>query len=151
MDILSNVLIDDFLSYLKLAEGKSALTLSAYRADLNRYKAYQKKNKPPLFQEFLAQQNLCVRSQSRVISTVRSYFRFLENKGYETSFRECLKVPVVKHIPLPHFVSHEEFQKIYQASIIKNKEANTTRNHVVLYLLFGLACRVSEIVHLDLF
>ena len=141
--------MDEFISYLKLAQGKSSLTLSAYRTDLNRYKKYKKQKSSSLFQEFLANQGLCTRSQSRVISAVRSYFRFLEDKGYQTSFRECLKVPIVK-VPLPHFVSHEEFQKIYKASIVKGKEARTTRNHVVLCLLFGLACRVSEIVSLNL-
>ena len=51
-------LIDEFLSYLKLAQGKSSLTLSAYRTDLNRYKRYKKQNDPILFQEFLTHQGL---------------------------------------------------------------------------------------------
>ncbi len=151
MQELSHELIEEFLSHLKLACGRSPLTLSSYRRDLKNYFAYKKNNSNSsfLFQEYLGKKGLSIRSQSRAISAVRSYFRFLEDRGHKIDFREVLKVPVVK-VNLPHFVNHEDFEKILKASTIKDKIVETQRNHVVLYLLYVLACRVSEIVHINL-
>ena len=142
--------VEEFLSHLKLAHGRSPLTLLSYRADLKNYFDYTKNAEPSiLFQEYLEKKGLSARSQSRAISAVRSYFRFLEDHGYEVKFKEALKTPVVK-IPLPHFVNHKEFENILQSAVVRNNSAETQRNHVVLYLLYVLACRVSEVVCLQL-
>lgn len=140
--------VEEFLSHLKLAQGRSPLTLSSYRKDLQYYLKY-KSSFSCLFQEYLSEQGLCVRSQSRAISAVRSYLKFLEDQGYDIDFRETLKTPVVK-INLPYFVSHEEFEKILEASAVPENSAQTHRNHIVLYFLYVLACRVSEMICVNL-
>ena len=142
--------VEEFLSHLKLAHGRSPLTLLSYRGDLKNYFDYTNNAEPSvLFQEYLEKKGLSARSQSRAISAVRSYFRFLEDHGYDIKFKEALKTPVVK-IPLPHFVNHKEFENILQSAVVQNNSAETQRNHVVLYLLYVLACRVSEVVYLQL-
>ena len=142
--------VEEFLSYLKLAHGRSPLTLLSYQRDLKNYFDHINNSESSvLFQEYLEKKGLSTRSQSRAISAVRSYFRFLEDCGYKAEFKEVLKTPVVK-IPLPHFVNHEEFKNILQAAVVRNNSIETQRNHVVLYLLYVLACRVSEIVCLQL-
>ena len=149
MDIFSNDCIDQFLSHLKLAQGCSPLTLESYKRDLNTYLDYKNRSRSLLFQEYLETKGLCLRSQSRTLSAVRSYFRYLEKHGQKVHFKESLKIPVIKK-SLPHFVSHDEFKKIFQASEVPNQKEKTIRNHVVLYFLYGLACRVSEVISLNL-
>ena len=150
MGVVFDQRVEEFLSHLKLAHGRSPLTLLSYRRDLKNYFDYANSSESSvLFQEYLEKKGLSARSQSRAISAVRSYFRFLEDHGYKAQFKEALKTPVVK-IPLPHFVNHEEFENILQSAVVQNNSAETQRNHVVLYLLYVLACRVSEAACLQL-
>jgi len=149
MNIFSNDCAEQFLSHLKLAQGRSPLTLESYKRDLKTYFEYKKKRHSMVFQEYLEKQGLSLRSQSRSMSAVRSYFRYLESQGQKIHFKESLKIPVVKN-PLPHFVSHEEFKKILLSAKVPQQKEKTTRNHVILYFLYGLACRVSEVVSLNL-
>ena len=145
---LSKQFVEEFLSYLKLSENKSPHTLSAYRKDINKYFLYRKKHSHQLFQEYLSGQNLSLRSQSRVISAVRSYFRFLEDQGCHFDFRDQLSIPVFKN-KLPQFVTHLEFDRIIKASQNSNNPHYNDRNQLVLYLFFSLACRVSELADLN--
>ena len=147
-------LVEDFFSHLKWAENKSPHTLLSYKRDLRKYEDYQSRNKNQkkiLFEEYLSQKGLGARSRSRVMSAVRSYFRFLEDRGVRVSALvqvESLAPPSFKS-KLPKFVSHLEFQKILKAGAVSGKNHETKRNELTLYLLFGLACRVSELSSLN--
>ena len=149
-------LVEDFFSHLKWAENKSPHTLLSYKRDLKKYKDYQsrKKNqKKILFEEYLSRKGLSPRSRARAMSAVRSYLRFLEDQGSKLPqtavvHRESL-APLSVQSKLPRFVSHLEFKKILKASAVNGKIYETKRNQLTLYLLFGLACRVSELVSLN--
>ncbi len=146
---ISKRLIEEFLNYLRLVENKSEHTLSSYEGDLNKFYKYQSQKTPFLFIEYLKKQKLTPRSQARAISAIRSYSRFLENRGHKVDFRSQFKMSGVKNA-LPLFVSHREFNKILKSAIVPQKEAHTQRNHLVLYLFFALGCRVSELVSIQM-
>ena len=133
--------ISEYLAHLKLVENKSENTVLAYKRDLKRFLDY-KKNDSRLFPEYLSSQGLSPRSQARVLSAVRSYISFLENQGCKLDFRSRIESSQLKNT-LPFFVSHREFEKI-----LKQAEKDTlyaSRNRLVLFFLFGLGCRVSEL------
>ena len=146
---ISKKLIEEFINFLRFAENKSEHTLSSYQRDLNKFLEYHlKKNSIP-FAEYLKKKKLTSRSQARAISAVRSYSRFLENKGHKVDFRSHFKISGVKNA-LPLFVSNREFEMILESSIVPKKEEHTQRNHLVLYLFFFLGCRVSELTSLQM-
>lgn len=146
-DILSAELVDEFFSHLSLVENKSLNTISSYRRDLKYFKAFRETKSQILFQEYLKKRGLQARSQSRTVSAVRSYFRFLENKGLESHFKEYLLVPGIKPA-LPQFITHKEFNSMLKSGSTSDQN-QTHRNQTLLLLLFGLACRVSEVISIN--
>ena len=58
-----------------------------------------------------------------------------------------LRLPKVR-VGLPKTITVNEFEKLYKACQVDNAYA-TARNQVTLLLLFGVGCRVSELIALD--
>lgn len=141
--------LNQFLEELEIH--RSIHTLSAYKRDLRLYSQFLKDNVDntdiSLFYEYIDKQGLNPRSKARIISSIRTYFRFLESKGVNTPLRKLNPVRAQKS--LPRFISQEEFQKLYQSANMKENH-KTVRNHITLLLLFGLGCRISEIIQLNL-
>ncbi len=138
--------LNQFLEELEIHY--SPHTLSAYKRDIRLYNEFTKHNKNiSLLYEYIDKKGLSARSKARVISSIRSYLRFLESQGQKTQLKKLTPVPTQSE--LPKLISVEEFWKIYKAADAKdvNKSA---RNHIILLLLFGLGCRISEIIQLDL-
>lgn len=123
-------------------------TFSAYKRDLHLYNHFFKNDKDiSSFYEFIDKKGLSPRSKARIISSVRSYLRFLESKGQKTQLQKLSPIPVKSN--LPKLISPKEFSKIYKAAANSDTH-KTARNHVTLLLLFGLGCRVSEVIQLNL-
>lgn len=139
----------EFFEDLQHIRGRSLNTVLAYRRDLEFWKAYSESSHSVMgFYDFLKQQNLSVRSQARIISSLRTYFRFCESRGQKSPELRELRPPKVK-AKLPHAITPEEFQRLFQASEIPDRP-KTIRNQVTLLFLYGLGCRVSELIELDL-
>ena len=129
-------------------------TLLAYKRDLKLYGDFLKKQEDiSLFHEYIDKKGFSSRSKARIISSVRSYLFFREEKAPKNqtenkSHRQKLKSVPIK-MSLPKLVSPAEFQAILKSA--EEKESHkTARNHITLFLLFGLGCRISEIVGLNL-
>ncbi len=149
--------LSDFFEELQFVRGRSQNTVLAYRRDLELYEEFQQKfSDISRIYEFLTKRQLSVRSQARVISSIRTYLRFLEKRGEKAPHLRQLRPPKVK-VALPKAISVEDFQRLYNASTIidaseKNEEMakkKSARNHMTLMLLFGLGCRVSELINLN--
>ncbi|MEC9282581.1 MAG: tyrosine-type recombinase/integrase [Bdellovibrionota bacterium] len=143
----------DFFDELENVRGRSKNTVQAYRRDLELYKEYLDSGKSsggiPGFYEFLKKQKkLSVRSQARCISSLRTYFKFCEGNGRKSPELRELRPPKVK-VGLPKPITEEEFHKLYKACEMESK-IKTARNQMALLLLYGLGCRVSELIDLDL-
>lgn len=139
----------EFFSDLEQIRGRSRNTVMAYRRDLELWEEYLKTSDHiPGFYEFMKKRDLSPRSQARVISSLRTYFKFLEANGKPAPQLRELKAPKVK-VGLPKVLSPEEFRKLYDACVVDEK-ARTARNQITLLLLYGLGCRVSELISLNL-
>lgn len=139
----------EFFHDLQHVRGRSLNTVMAYRRDLELWMVYREKSKSiPGFYEFMKKQNLSPRSQARVISSLRTYYKFCENAGLEAAELRELKTPQVK-LSLPQSLASEDFFKLVEACKVES-EARTLRNQVVLFFLYGLGCRVSELIQLNL-
>ncbi len=139
----------EFFGDLQHVRGRSLNTVMAYRRDLELYRLFKEKNKPlPEFFDFLRENNLSVRSQARIVSSVRTYLRFCETKGEKVPELSELRPPRVK-AKLPKTLSLQEFEQLLVSCVAESPD-RTSRNQITLLLLYGVGCRVSELINLDL-
>ena len=143
------VLWVEFFDDLQNVRGRSLNTVMAYRRDLELYSDFTDKKKPvALFYEFMRERQLSERSQARVISSLRTYFRFLEENEIAAPELRELKPPRVK-AKLPKVITQDEFLKLIDSCEVEDM-SRTIRNRITLLLLFGLGCRVTELIGLNL-
>ena len=139
----------DFFEDLQHVRGRSQNTVMAYRRDLELYEEFLATGRElGRFYEFMKGRKLSPRSQARVVSSLRTYFRFLEASGEKAPELRELRPPKVKP-GLPKPITLEDFQKLLVACRVEDPHRGA-RNHLTLMLLFGLGCRVSELVGLNL-
>jgi integrase/recombinase XerD len=139
----------EFFEDLEHIRGRSRNTVMAYRRDLELFEEYWKSSTDIKgFYLFMKKRQLSARSQARVISSLRTYFKFLEGRGQKAPLLRELKAPKVK-VGLPKVLSVEEFRRLYNAC--ETEDLNrTARNRLTLLMLYGLGCRVSELIGLNL-
>lgn len=139
----------EFFDDLQHVRGRSQNTIMAYRRDMDLYLRFKEKNSRLLeFYDFMKTEGLSPRSQARVISSLRTYFRFCEAHGQKCPELRELRPPKVK-TSLPKSLSSEDFQRLFVACDVPD-EAKKTRNQLTLLFLYGLGCRVSELIGLNL-
>lgn len=139
----------EFFDELQNVRGRSLNTVMAYRRDLELFVEFKKEHKDiATFFEFMKRRGLSPRSQARVISSLRTYFRFLEKHGEKADELRQLRQPKVKN-KLPKVLHHEDFQKLFEAAR-GDIEERTERNQLTLLLLFGSGCRVSELIQMNI-
>ncbi len=139
----------EFFDDLENVRGRSRNTVLAYRRDLELYNDFQATQQTvTAFYGYMKAHGLSDRSQARVISSLRSYFKFCEeNKVSAPELRE-LRPPRVK-AKLPKVLTEDEFKKLFASCELQDSN-RTLRNRITLLLLFGLGCRVSELIALNL-
>lgn len=139
----------EFFDDLQQVRGRSRNTVMAYRRDLELFSEYRSTTTHLHgFFHFLKKKKLSARSQARVISCVRTYLRFCETHGLKTPELRELKLPKVNN-KLPRLLTINEYYKLIDASKCENP-FKSARNQITLLMLFGLGCRVSELIQLNL-
>jgi integrase/recombinase XerD len=138
-----------FFEDLELVRGRSRNTIMAYRRDIDLFEKFYEKSKDlTAFYSFMKTQGLSPRSQARVISSVRTYFKFCQLKGAKIPLLKELRPPKVK-VGLPRPLTLLEFDRLFKASETQDP-MRTARNQITLLLLYGLGCRVTELIGLSL-
>lgn len=153
-----NDFIKNYMRYLKLERSYSPNTLEAYHHDLEYLMAYAKKNDKSLlelklddlenFSASLHDMNVAPRSQARILSGVRSFYRFLVLDDYiQDDPTELLPSPQIgQH--LPEYLTVEEVDMLESAIDLSKWEGQ--RNKAIIETLFSCGLRVSELVNLKL-
>lgn len=140
----------DFFEDLEFVRGRTKNTILSYRRDLELYESFKKDHKDiHSIYAFLKQQGLSDRSQARFISSLRTYFKYLESKGRSAPELRALKLPKVK-VNVPKILSENEFKRLLCAAQVAPNKEDSQRNQLVLWLLYGLGCRVSELIKIEL-
>lgn len=153
----SNI-VRQYQRYLKLQRGYSANTLDAYIRDLLKLINYVEEEHKDLLsvqlsdlQHFAASLHdigIHPRSQCRILSGIRSFFRFLELEGYrDDDPSELLESPVLGD-HLPEVLSTAEVDMLENAIDLSKWEGH--RNRAIIEVLFSCGLRVSELVTLHL-
>jgi len=155
---IGNDILRRYFQYLRLERSYTSNTLDAYLKDLQKLINYysdegidfRKVTLEQLDQFAKALQELGVgpRSVARILSGVRSFYRFLTlEKEIETDPTELLESPKIgKH--LPEVLSLPEIDAIEEAIDLSKPEG--IRDLAIIEVLFSCGLRISELVGLKL-
>jgi integrase/recombinase XerD len=152
--------IGEFKSFLTIEKSLSENSVEAYIRDLEKLYAYLKQSgklPPPdevqledlrHFIEALNNAGLSARSQARIISAIRAFYKYLliENK-LENDPTLLLEAPKTGR-KLPEVLSVEEIDKIIAAIDLSKPEGH--RNKTIIETMYGCGLRVSELVNLKI-
>ena len=147
-----------YLRYLKLQRNFTSNTVDAYERDLQKLLTYLdgEKIKPENveledLQHFAASLHdigVTARSQCRILSGIRSFYKFLVTDGYiQDDPTELLESPQLGD-HLPEVLSVEEIDMIESAIDLSKWEGH--RNKAIIEVLFSCGLRVSELTNLKL-
>jgi len=151
--------LQDYRHYLKLERGLSANSIENYSLDVIKLMKYLDVNKIEVsptkisdksIQEFIysASKNLNARSQSRLISGLRSFFGFLIFEDYrKDNPLDLMESPKIGR-KLPDTISIAEVDKIIAAVDLSKFEGE--RNRAIIETLYGCGLRVSELIDLKI-
>lgn len=153
---LKNI-VKAYTRYLRLQRNYSGNTLDAYLRDLDKLLVYlQGEGKDVLdvtladlqhFSASLHDIGIGARSQCRILSGVRSFYRFLVLDGYLLDDpTELLESPVLPD-HLPEVLTVEEIDRLEEFDMSKPE---SHRNRAIVEVLFSCGLRVSELVTLKI-
>ena len=156
MDPQTSKIRKDYLRYLRLQRSVSPNTLEAYALDLDKLLVFLEREGKVVtdvtltdlqtFAAGLHDIGIGPRSQCRILSGVRSFYRFLVMDGYmDSDPTELLESPVLgEH--LPEFLTPQEVDKLKESIDLSKPEGH--RNRAIIEVLFSCGLRVSELINL---
>ena len=151
-------IVDKYTAYLRLEKGLSDNTEMAYLDDLNKLTTYIERAPESSIltltykdlHSFIAQLHdlgISARSQARIISGIKSFFRFLLTEKYiETDPTDLLEMPKIGRT-LPDVLTVNEINQLIDSIDLSLPEGQ--RNRAILETLYSCGLRVSELVHLQ--
>lgn len=151
-----NELINQYQIYLRLERSLSENTREAYLSDLDKLCAFassEGKNLKEisyedlqLFVAGLRDIGIHPRSQARIISGIRSFYRFLLLEDYiQTDPTELLESPKIG-MKLPEVLTVGEIDRLIDSIDLTQQEGQ--RNRAILEVLYSCGLRVSELINL---
>ncbi|WP_455672709.1 site-specific tyrosine recombinase XerD [Phocaeicola sp.] len=154
----TNKILAKYKQYLKLEKSLSNNTVEAYLTDLDKLLAFLTlENITPLevklenleaFSAGLHDIGIHPRSQARILSGVRSFYRFLIIEDYlEADPTELLESPQIG-FKLPEVLTIDEIDRLIEGIDRGTKEGQ--RNRAILETLYSCGLRVSELCNLKL-
>ncbi len=152
--------IKDFRIFLKLEKSLSANSVEAYARDIRKFSGFLEMQQYEVspsgvelhhLTEFLVWINelgLSSRSQARLISGIKSFFKYLLLEDViETDPTSLLEIPRIGR-KLPEVLSIEEIESILAEIDLSKPEGR--RNRAMIEVLYGCGLRVSELINLRL-
>ena len=153
-------ILSDYRSYLRIERSLSPNTVTSYLSDIAKLRDMYPDRSPQeldgddlsAFLSSEAGHGISKRSQSRTVSSLKSFYGFLEIEGrLRRNPAETIGSPKIsRHIPA--VLSIEEVDRIISSVDLSAPEGH--RNRAILEVLYSCGLRVSELVSLrisDLF
>lgn len=156
--------LDSYLRHLAIERGLSKNTLSAYKADLSKYRDFLDDSglselsitRAQLgdFLMWLNSQQLKAASSARILAAVRGYQKYLllENLRTDDPSQQVKSPKLPKR--LPKALSQAQVMSLLAASGPEPDDETADvlrlRNRAILELMYSSGCRVSEVAQLDL-
>ena len=149
----------DYSHYLKIERGLSSHTLQNYIRDVKKLISFLNKKKissspiaikDEVIQQFIYEiaKEISPRSQTRIISGLRSYFNYLIFENYRASNpTDLIETPKIG-VKLPDTLSEQEINNLISA--IDLSKAEGERNRAMLETMYSCGLRVSELIDLKI-
>lgn len=147
--------LNEFFDYLENEKRYSPNTVNAYKRDLKDFVDFTKQEGAQEIDEltiknylaFLYIENLNKKTISRRISSLKSYYKFLENKyKIKRTFINEIKCPKQDKL-LPDMIYKDELNKLLNFSMTGKF---SFRNKAIIFLLYSSGIRVSELCNITL-
>jgi len=149
-----------FDAFLRLEKSLSQNSVEAYRHDIEKLTAFLEENNIAVqpteislhhlqdFLKWLNQTSLNARSQMRIISGIRAFYKYLllENLISDDP-TQLLDMPRIGR-KLPEFLTIDEIERLIAAIDLSKPEGE--RNKAIIETLYGCGLRVSELVNLKI-
>lgn len=152
--------IKGFKTYLSLERSLSSNSVEAYVHDvykltqffdINRIQVSPEKTEPSHIKSFLkwiSELGVSPRSQSRMISGLKAFFKYLLIEDLiELDPTALIESPIIGR-KLPEVLSIKEIEKLLSAIDLSKPEGQ--RNKAILETLYGCGLRVSELIELKI-
>lgn len=145
--------VHKFLDYLKYEKGFSDYTIKSYETDLREFYdfALEEKVDVELVRKYLRklyENKYSSRSISRKVSTLKSYFKYLESEGIiKDNFMRLISNPKIEKT-LPNYLNYEDLEKLLAFPDRSNKYG--LRDALILEMLYSSGVRVSEFANMKL-
>lgn len=150
--------LDGYAVYIGLERGLSQNTVIGYRFDIEKFINYLKDSGTalrdvtlPILQQFVADMHdvgISPRSQARIVSGLKSFFKYLVMAGYtEENPSIMLETPNIG-LHLPEVLTLEEIDRLENE--IDTSTTEGVRNYAIIETLYGCGLRVSELVNLEI-
>jgi integrase/recombinase XerD len=145
-----------FLNHLQIERGLAANSIAAYRRDLEKFRLFLNGQDLAIvtpqvitaFEVSLKQASLSVPTINRVDSTLRSFFRHLQQEhGFSDPTLEI--VPSKSTRRLPKALTISQMLSLIDAAY-KASDPITLRDQAMLELLYSSGARVSELIGINL-
>lgn len=150
--------ISDFKTFLKLERSLSDNSVEAYLRDISKFADYLKsgdnipgpgeikKEHITGFIIFINELGLSARSQARIISGLKAFFKYLLLEDIITSDPSALVESPKTGRKLPEVLSVEEIDRLLGAIDLSKPEGQ--RNKAIIETLYSCGLRVSELINL---
>ena len=156
--VVQKDIVKAYVRYLKLQRNMSGNTLDAYQRDLRKLLDYLEREQLGVadvtladlehFSAGLHDIGIHPRSQCRILSGIRSFFKFVQLDGYrDDDPTELLESPQIGD-HLPEVLSTNEVDRLEDSIDLSKWEGH--RNRAIIEVLFSCGLRVSELVNLKL-
>ena len=142
-----------FLDYLKYERGFSDYTIKSYKEDLTEFYdfALEKNIDIDLVRDYLRkiyENKYSNRSISRKVSSLKSYFKYLESEDIiKDNFMRLISNPKLEKT-LPNYLNYDDLEKLLNYPDISNKYG--LRDALILEMLYSTGVRVSELANIRL-
>jgi integrase/recombinase XerD len=146
-----------FLDYLSVEKGLSANTILSYGRDLGKYNLFLQRHQvdwaradEPTVARFIRDESrggLQARSLARLISALKSFYRFLALDGFIGKDPTANLSSPKTWLNLPKFLTVPEVEALLGQP--DENEPGGLRDRAMLEVLYATGLRVSEIIHLQ--
>jgi len=151
-------LINEFKYYLKVERSLSNNTIEAYVRDVNKLSQFStadniklKNVSRQIIQLFIAdlnKQSISARSQARIISSIKSFFKYLIMEDYiDNDPSKLIQNPKIG-LKLPDVLTINEIDSIISLIDLSSKQGE--RNRTIIETLYSCGLRVSELINLKI-